>query len=45
VGNLPPRIHHDLVRDIHELVEMEFVNKMVGLLSVPVEDEGFFPLE
>jgi hypothetical protein len=30
---------------IYELIKAEFVEEMVGLLSVSIEDGGFFPLE
>ena len=30
---------------IYELVKAKFVKEMVGLLSVSIEDRGFFPLE
>ena len=33
------------MRSIYELIKAEFVKKVVGLLSVPFEDRGFFPLE
>ena len=45
MGDLLPRVHHDRVRSIHELVEMQFVEEAVGLLSISVKDEGFFSLE
>jgi hypothetical protein len=45
VGDLLPRVRHDRVRGIHKLVETEFMKKVVGLLSVSIEDERFFPLE
>ena len=45
VGNFLPRVHHDQVRGVHELVEVEFVKEKIGLLLVSVEDKGFFPLE
>ena len=45
VGNLLPRIHHDWVCGVHELIEVEFIKEMIGLLSIPVEDEGFVSLE
>ena len=45
MGDLLPRIRHDRVRGVHELVEAEFVKEMIGLLSVSVKDKGFFPLE
>ena len=40
-----PRVRHDWVRGIYELIETQFVEEMVGFLSVSVEDEGFFSLE
>jgi hypothetical protein len=40
-----PWVHHDRMRGIHELVKTKFVEEMVGLLSVSVEDRGFFSLE
>ena len=45
VGDLLPRVRHDRVCGIHKLVEMKFVKKVVGLLSVSVENEGLFSLE
>ena len=45
VGDFLPWVHHDRVRGIHKLVETEFVKKAVGLLSVSVENRGFFSLE
>jgi hypothetical protein len=30
---------------IYELIKAEFVEEMVGLLLVSIEDEGFFSLE
>ena len=45
VGDLLPRIYHDWVCGIHELIEVEFVKETISLLLVPIEDRGFFPLE
>ena len=45
VGDLLPRIRHDWVCGVHELIEAEFVKETIGLLSVSVKDKGFFPLE
>ena len=45
VGDFLPWIHHDWVHSVHELIKVEFVKEMIGFLSVPVEDGGFFPLE
>ena len=45
MGDLLPWIHHDRVRGVHKLIEVEFVKEMIGLLLVPIEDKGFFPLE
>jgi hypothetical protein len=33
------------MRSVHELIKAKLVEKVVGLLSVSVEDRGFFPLE
>ena len=45
MGDLLPWIHHDQVCGVYELVKTEFVKEVIGLLSVSVEDGGFFPLE
>ena len=45
VGGLLPWIHHDRVCGVHELVKTKFVKELVGLMSISVEDKGFFPLE
>ena len=45
MGDFLPWVCHNQVCDIHELVKAKFVEKMISLSSVSVEDEGFFPLE
>ena len=45
MGDFLPRILHDRVCGVHELVESEFVNESIGLLSVSIKDGWFFPLE
>jgi hypothetical protein len=45
VGDFLPWVHHYWVCSVYELIESEFVEKMIGFLSVSVEDRGFFPLE
>ena len=45
MGDFLPRVRHDRVRGVHKLVETEFMKKVVGPLSISVEDEGFFSLE
>ena len=45
VGDLLPRIHHNWVRSIYELIESKFVEEMIGVLSVSIENRGFFSLE
>ena len=45
VGDLLPRIYHDWVHSVYELIETEFMKKVVGLLLVSFEDGGFFSLE
>ena len=43
--HLLPWVCHDWVNGVHELVEAKFVEEVVSLLSVSVEDGGFLPLE
>ena len=45
VGDFLPRVRHDRVHGVHELIETEFMKKVVGLLSVSVKDERLFSLE
>ena len=45
MGDLLPWIRHNRVQGIHELVESQFMEKAIGLLSISVEDGGLFPLE
>ena len=45
MGDFLPWVRHDWVRGIHKLVKAKFVEEMVGLLSVSIEDEGLFSLE
>ena len=45
MGDFLPRIHHDRMRSVHELIETKFVKKMVSLLSVSLKDGGFLSLE
>ena len=45
VGDLLPQVLHDWVCGVHKLVETEFVKEPISLLSVSVEDGGFFPLK
>jgi hypothetical protein len=45
VGNFLPRIHHDQVCSVHELIEAKFMKEAISFLSVSFEDGGFFPLE
>ena len=45
MSDLLPWVRHDRVCGVYELVKAEFVEEMVGLLSVSVEDKGFLSLE
>jgi hypothetical protein len=38
-------VNHNGVHQIHELIELEFMNEYVGFLLVSIEEEGFPPLE
>ena len=45
MSNLLPWVLHDQVHGVHELIETEFMEESVGLLSVSVKDRGFLSLE
>ena len=45
MGDFLPRIDHNWVCGVHELIKAELVKKVVGLSSVPFEDGGFVSLE
>ena len=45
MGHFLPWIRHDGMCSIHKLVMAKFVEEFVGLLSVSIEDRGFFSLE
>ena len=45
MGDFLPWVGHDRVRGIYELVKTEFVQELVGSMSVSVKNKGFFPLE
>ena len=45
VGDLLPWVCHDGVHGIHKLIKSKFMKEPVGLLSVSVEDGGFFSLK
>ena len=45
MGDFLPWIRHYRVCGIHELVETQFVEELVGFLSVSIEDKRFFSLE
>ena len=45
MGDFLPWIRHDQVCGIHKLVKTKFVEKVIGLLSVSVENEGLVSLE
>ena len=45
MGDFLPWVCHYRVRGIHELVETQFVEELIGLLSVSIKDERFFSLE
>ena len=45
MGDLLPRVHHDRMCGVHELVKAKLVKETIGFLSVSIEDKGFFPLK
>jgi hypothetical protein len=45
MGNFLPQVLHDGVCGIHELIKVEFVEELIGLLSVSVKGGGFFSLK
>ena len=45
MGDFLPRVRHDRMCGIHELVKTKFVEEMVGFLSVPVKNRRFLSLE
>ena len=45
MGYFLPWIHHNWVRRVHELIEVQFLKEMISLLSVSFKDGGFSPLE